>query len=299
MRTRDETLDLLTRVREVAAARTDPRTRVLDAIAWPRGVEETFFASGCSALPEVEYTIDRDGMDQRIADLRAAESGVLGDDPVAEWLRANLRSMVDAHRLVLAVGTTDFYDLSREIYGSARTRFRSNPERNIDLADHLLHRLKIHGWDEATDPEDPPWTADAVAIELRRRLAAHYPGLEVEVVLDDTIAAKMVAGMTRVRVRRGGRFLPWEADGLWHHEVETHALTAQNGAAQVDAPFLRSGGPRTTRTQEGLAVFAELLQPRPCHGPDGAPCTPGETRRHGRARCKLPGPVPPSHSRGH
>ena len=50
----------------------------------------------------------------------------------------------------------------------------------------------------------------------------------------------------------------WEAEGLWHHEVEIHALTAQNGAAQSEAPFLSSGGPRTTRTQEGLAVFAEL-----------------------------------------
>ncbi len=257
-RTREETIDLLARVRDVVNARNDPRTRVLDAIAWPRSVEENFFADGASVLPDVQYPVDRSGMDDRIAELVTAECGVEGDDPVAVWLRANLQSMVDAHRLVLAAGTREFHRLSCEIYGSARSRFRTHDERNIDLAEHLLQRMTVHGWDEAADPDDPTWTAETLAAELRRRIALHYPGLVVDVIVDDTVAAKVVAGMTRIRVRRGARFLPWEADGLWHHEVETHVLTAHNGAVQEHMPFLRAGGPRSTRTQEGLAVFAEL-----------------------------------------
>ena len=59
-------------------------------------------------------------------------------------------------------------------------------------------------------------------------------------------------------MRADTTFSAWEAEGLWAHEIETHALTAQNGALQRNAPFLAGGGPRTTRTQEGLAVFAEL-----------------------------------------
>ena len=66
--------------------------------------------------------------------------------------------------------------------------------------------------------------------------------------------------MSKVKVRAGATFHGWEADGLYVHEVETHAFTAQNGAAQPYAPFLKSGGPRTTATQEGLAVFAELYE---------------------------------------
>jgi uncharacterized protein (TIGR02421 family) len=93
-------------------------------------------------------------------------------------------------------------------------------------------------------------------------LAAHVermrPRMDVEIVVDPACTAKVLAGSKRVRIRPDATFSREEAEGLWHHEIETHALTAQNGAAQVEAPFLGSGGPRTTRTQEGLAVFSEL-----------------------------------------
>ena len=75
---------------------------------------------------------------------------------------------------------------------------------------------------------------------------------------DADLSAKVICGMTRLRVREGATFTAAEADSLFFHEIETHALTAQNGAAQKRLAFLRGGGPRTTRTQEGLAVFAEL-----------------------------------------
>jgi uncharacterized protein (TIGR02421 family) len=93
---------------------------------------------------------------------------------------------------------------------------------------------------------------------LRDRLAAHRPKLDVAVVVDERCTSKAIAGMSRVRIRPDATFEPWEVDGLYVHEVETHLFTGQNGAAQPLASFLKSGGPRTTPTQEGLAVFAEL-----------------------------------------
>ena len=101
-------------------------------------------------------------------------------------------------------------------------------------------------------------SAEQFRSALVGRIDKLRPRTEVEVVIDATCTAKVVAGMKRVRVRPDATFPRWEAEGLWHHKVETHALTAQNGAAQIEAPFLSSGGPRTTRTQEGLAVFGEL-----------------------------------------
>jgi uncharacterized protein (TIGR02421 family) len=94
--------------------------------------------------------------------------------------------------------------------------------------------------------------------EIQRRLASHQPKLEVAVVLDPRCTSKAIAGATRVRVRPDAVFEPWEAEGLYVHEVETHVFTSRNGAAQQLAAFLKAGGPRTTPTQEGLAVFAEL-----------------------------------------
>lgn len=243
----------------VLEAPTERKTRILEAIAWPREVEDRFFARGATELPEVRYEIAREPLRARIQELQTAMAAVDGDDPVAVWARANVQSSIDGCRLVLAMGTTEFYRLSREIYGGARTRFDGTGERNVDLAEHLLDRLKMHGWDEAHDAE-PEVLSDAALVDaLRRRVAKRFPSMKVEFTLDDDLTAKVIAGTSRVRVRRGATFMPWEAEGLWYHEVSTHVLTAQNGAAQPEVPFVRAGGPRTTRTQEGLAVFAELF----------------------------------------
>jgi uncharacterized protein (TIGR02421 family) len=258
MHDRERHAALLARIAPMMEASVDRRTRLLDAITWPRHVEERFFARGARELPEVHYEVDRDAIDERVRTLVALGNTVDGDDAVAQWVRSNLQSVIDANRMVRALGTQEFYRLSREIYGGARTRFHGTGERNIDLADHLLERLKVHGYDETHDHEHTPLDAEELAQELRDHAARRYPAMELSVTLDDDLTAKVIAGTSRVRVRAGATFHRWEADGLWHHEVETHVLTAQNGAEQRHVPFLRAGGPRTTRTQEGLAVFAEM-----------------------------------------
>ncbi|XXT15396.1 flavohemoglobin expression-modulating QEGLA motif protein [Sorangium sp. So ce429] len=232
--------------------------KLLDDIAWPREVEERFFASGEDRLPEVEYRVDRDGLGRRIAELRELLRSIDGDAPALGWLRDNVRAQIQAAALLDAAGTREFSARSRELYGGARTRFFGGALRNIDLAEHLTERLQVHGWDEASDPEEEPLDAAALRDQLAARVAARRPPLDIEIALDPRITAKVVAGMSRIRIRPEATFASWEAEGLWHHEVETHALTAHNGAAQPRFSFLRSGGPRTTRTQEGLAIFAEL-----------------------------------------
>ena len=231
---------------------------LLEQIAWPREVEERFFAGGTDRLPEVTYNVDRAGNEAHMSDLEALCETIDGDDPVATWLRRVLDSRIAEARMLRAVGTKEFSAQSRDIYGGPRTPFYEGKAHNLDLANHLLDRTKVHGWDEAQDPEETPLSAEDFAQMLRTRVEKTHPRLEVEVVVDASSTAKVLAGMKRVRIRQDATFLREEAEGLWHHEIEMHALTAQNGAAQGDASFLSSGGPRTTRTQEGLAVFSEL-----------------------------------------
>jgi uncharacterized protein (TIGR02421 family) len=242
---------------------------LLEQIAWPRSVEERFFAAGATRLPEVEYAVDRDGNEAHVAELERERAAIDGDDALASWARRVLESRIAESRMLLAVGTPAFTDVSREIYGGARTPFfeghrgqrgalPSRDSTHLGLADHLLDRLRTHGWDEATDPEETPLDAEAFGESLRGHLDRVRPRMDVEISIDAGCTAKVLAGMRRVRIRPDATFPREEAEGLWHHEVETHALTAQNGQAQAEAPFLSSGGPRTTRTQEGLAVFSEL-----------------------------------------
>ncbi|HVJ90852.1 MAG TPA: tyrosine/phenylalanine carboxypeptidase domain-containing protein, partial [Labilithrix sp.] len=231
---------------------------LLDGIAWSRDVEEQFFASKCGRLPEPRYGIDRDALEDERARLRTLADTIEGDEPIPTYLRAAVLSAVDRNRLLLAIGTKAFGEVSREIFGGAKTAFYGLPRRNVDLADHLLARLKMEGWDRAKDKTPKKLSARDLATELETRIQAHRPRVGVDVIHDERCTSKAIAGMTRVRIRPDATFEPWEADGLYVHEVETHAFTAHNGAGQELAPFLKSGGPRTTPTQEGLAVFAEL-----------------------------------------
>jgi uncharacterized protein (TIGR02421 family) len=234
------------------------KTNLLDDIAWGRDVEERFFAAKCQKLPDPAYEVDRQALDDESARLEGLAVGIEGEEPIAVWLRAALRSAVDRNRMLGAVGTKEFGRLSREIFGGAKTTFYGLPFTNVDLADHLLARLEVQGWDEATDRAPKKLDAQGLADAIAEKIAAHKPKIDVNVVLDERCTSKAIAGMTRVRVRPDATFEPWEADGLYVHEVETHAFTAHNGACQELAPFLKSGGPRTTPTQEGLAVFAKL-----------------------------------------
>src|SRR5689334_14765781 len=110
-------------IARVARALTDHtrKGKLLEHIAWPRAVEERFFAASASRLPEVEYSVDRVGIEASVAELSAAAKTIDGDDAVAVWLRRILAAQIDADRLLLAAGTPEFSALSRELYGGART----------------------------------------------------------------------------------------------------------------------------------------------------------------------------------
>jgi uncharacterized protein (TIGR02421 family) len=230
------------------------KLRFLETIGWPRAVEEAFFAGGAGQLPQPDYAIDREHAKAAIPTLEHLYDDLLGEHVLLDWLRATVRSFIDAYRMLLAVGTADFYRRSLELYGGASTTAFDRDSTNLDLAEHIERRIG----GEARFVETEALDTSAFVAFMQAKLAARTPHLELEIVRDKNLSAKVICGRTRMRVREGAMFGHAEAEGLWLHEVETHALTAQNGAAQIRLPLLVSGGPRTTRTQEGLAVFSEL-----------------------------------------
>jgi uncharacterized protein (TIGR02421 family) len=79
------------------------------------------------------------------------------------------------------------------------------------------------------------------------------------VTLVDTLSANALATANEIRIRRDARFTDRDAVQLLNHEAYIHVATSLNGRAQTDLPILGAGHPGTTRTQEGLAVFAEII----------------------------------------
>lgn len=247
------TLKLLERAR--AAFRGAPN--LLETIGWPRSVERAYFDSGAEELPTPVYRIDRDASLQRLAGLERLDQELVGDDALVRLLRARTHSHRLGEQLVLATGTRAFYELSREIYGGARTSWLDGDTTNLAFAEHVAGRLTA----DADDPDDQPddvLDAEGLAASVRERLDRRKRAPVLSVVLDEDLGAKAIAGKKRLRIRADATFTREEARSLYLHEVETHVFTAQNGDLQPHLDFLDSGGPLSTRTQEGLAVFSEL-----------------------------------------
>jgi uncharacterized protein (TIGR02421 family) len=249
--------ELRDRALDRAAAVLDPiarSSRLLESIAWPREVEHAFFEAKAERLPQPTYAVDTRRAHENVAAVEALERELEGDHPILAWLRALCRSYGDANRMLLGVGTRRFHELSLSLYGGARTTALDDDTTNLDFANHVARRLAL----PSAAPDRSPLTTEEFVSEIEHRLRTRRPKIPLEIVRDPDLSAKAICGMTRLRVREGATFSRAEADSLFFHEIETHALTAQNGAAQKRLSFLRGGGPRTTRTQEGLAVFAEL-----------------------------------------
>jgi hypothetical protein len=102
-------------------------------------------------------------------------------------------------------------------------------------------------------------TAAQVATELEAEVKRHFGAAAPIVEIVDELSANALATASRIKVRRDAMFTRRDASQLLHHEAYVHVLTALNGKAQPDLPNLAIGHPGTTRTQEGLAVFAEFV----------------------------------------
>ena len=107
-----------------------------------------------------------------------------------------------------------------------------------------------------TEPDQP---AQPFARRLQQAIDAYFVDDRVEVMVDDKLSSKAIAGTTRIRIRASAIFTDLDFDQLYQHEALVHTATALNGRRQTNLKSLGLGALRTTRTQEGPAVFAELV----------------------------------------
>lgn len=68
-----------------------------------------------------------------------------------------------------------------------------------------------------------------------------------------------IAGSKRIRLRAAALYSELDQEQLLEHEAHIHAATMPNGKRQKNLRLLSLGAPRSTRTQEGIAVLAELM----------------------------------------
>lgn len=236
------------------------KIRVLDALSWPDGVEESFLAhwrGGRAKLPTVELH-PRD----HSTDIAALEDFVSRCDlghPAGNHLAMTAQSYATAGRLLGAIGTPAFTQYSSALYRRPDFYY---PRLNLSMLDAARFFLKTtdallgNARIPASQADIP---AEAFAAWMQPELDRFFGPGRITVVLDSSLAAKAIAGSSRIRLRTSALFSELDKHQLLQHEAFVHVATAQNGARQPNLRSLGLGAPRTTQTQEGIATLAELF----------------------------------------
>jgi uncharacterized protein (TIGR02421 family) len=234
--------------------------RVIRLLTWGDDVERAFFAAGARELPRPSYQVSADVAEAGVR-FKALKTSIVGDGAVEIFLRDTCEAFASAARMLAAVGTRDFYHHSVELYGRPASLTPDRRTTNLDLAQHFNQVVEgVAGRAPIHSPQDEPaYTAEEAAPLLAAEFGRFFPGRDVSVQVVDGIAAKAAAGVDGVRIKRGVRLSRRDLAQLACHEGQVHVATALNGRAQPLMPFIGYPSPRTTATQEGLAVLTEFL----------------------------------------
>jgi uncharacterized protein (TIGR02421 family) len=249
---------LVALLREASAEILDAQRpiRVLRALAWPEEVGQQFFAARARELPRPTYRISPD-LAPSLERFRALAGRLSGQSEIERFLRDTCASMATAARMLTAVGTKEFYFHSVELYGRPASLSADRRTTNLDLAQHFDQ--VIAGFAPPLEAVDRPViTAEQAVATLKERFEEFF-GREVKVSLVDGGVANASASADEIKIKRGAMFSSRDLRQIEFHEGHVHMATALNGRAQPVTPFVGVPSPRTTSTQEGLAVLTEFL----------------------------------------
>jgi len=234
--------------------------RLLGSVSWPASVQARFLAGwrrGEARLPAIEYARADHSAAREVIDgvHAAADPG----HPVGEYLRRSADSWRSATELLDAVGTSALTTHSVRLFGRPGHKVPGSDLSNLDAARHFITLASELDREVLSSAADYCIPAETLRDDLQVQLDAFFGTGVVRVDIDATLIAKAAAGAHRIRLRSATCFTEYDRNQLLEHEAYVHSLTALNGRQQPNLGSLGLNSPRITATQEGLAVFAELM----------------------------------------
>lgn len=231
--------------------------RVLRSIAWHASVKRDFFRHNAQHLPTVSYPkFDPKPTYEKLGKIRKA---LTAGSRVSTWMLSIADSLEHAATMLSCLGQPEFHHWSERIYGGPTTKSHGRNSNALALAQHLQLVVENVSKFGLSDTDSDSLSAQEVAAIIEENANAFFGGSAPKIVLSDDIASNAIAGPRRILIRRSARFTPRDVDELVNHEAYIHVATALNGAEQKALPILACSHPGTIRTQEGLAIFAELI----------------------------------------
>jgi len=245
--------------------------KVLSAVNWDEGIKERFFAAGFTEQPAVDRSyyesrpvrLDPDATRNELRDIDAAITGRLGPlSPAGSLMRTMCEQFRMTVDMIEARGTDRFSSIAGILYGTPSDVFHVGGPTVADLAGTMRRTLEANAEEIMSMPDERIITGSDAAAALRRQLDASVGEGVIEVRVDDGIASDAAAGSDYIKMRPDRLFSKRDIDLLEAHEGWVHVATTMNGLAQPVCTFLGKAAPRTTVTQEGLAVLTEMLNLR-------------------------------------
>jgi uncharacterized protein (TIGR02421 family) len=244
--------------------------RILDAIKWDDDVQRTFFDQKFLKQPAVDETyyqhiplnFDTDELRKTFQQINRDIFSRLGlVDPAGNIMSRMCREYLRVIDMLEARGTSEFSVIAHELYGRSEDTFHAGGPSVADLGKML--DLSLRQIDQRMFLEKSPKTIptrEAVP-KLQQWLDMVFtdPKSRVRVIESDGIVADAAAGSDYIKLRSNTFFSERDLRGLEAHEGWVHVGTTLNGKLQPTCSFLCKGTPSDTITQEGLAVFIEII----------------------------------------
>ncbi len=230
---------------------------ILSHLAWPQSHREQFLKNSAYRLPAIEYPpFDPAPTLGRLADARRR---IHDGNSIDAWLADIAGGIETSARMLAACGTPEFLEHSRSLYGAPTDVLRDEKSTPLDLASRFNELFDRISHIDVGAPSPACYLSDYVAERMASAARKLFGDRAPEVMVVDELSANALAGPRRIRIRRGACFTDKDILQLIHHEAYVHVATSLNGLAQPDLKILGASHPRSTKTQEGLAVFAEFI----------------------------------------
>jgi uncharacterized protein (TIGR02421 family) len=234
--------------------------KVLTSLVWPEETCPRFldaWNAGNPRLPHPHFAPVQYG--DNINELKKIMAACDRAHPVGNYIYLTAESYCTAATMLQNRGNPIFTELSAQLYGRPSDKIGSGGLTHADAATHFIESTR----DFIAAYEEPSGggllSAEHVVSEMKKVLGPFFKNHPIEVAIDPGLTSKAAAGAQRIRIRGGTVFSQVDIGQLIQHEGLVHMLTMLNGREQPRLKSLGLGSPRTTRTQEGLATFAELI----------------------------------------
>ena len=232
---------------------------ILKSLSWKVEDENSFLSAWDKGNPQLpQPTYDKVDLSEQKNGLEKLLSSFTAETPEEQFTSKTITGLIRAINLIESIGTPNFTQLSYELYGHPSSVIPGSSLSGLSAAQKLL---------EVFDKFDHPFikepeiclSAEQVQADIVERSKEVFGDTCPQVIIDATMASKAAAGGTKIRLRSGTCYNLYDPDQLFYHEAMIHSLTAINGRQQPTLKLLAKGSPQTTKAQEGLATFSELI----------------------------------------